>query len=83
MEGCQSGKNTDAGLKSIRIELENLVCERSYDDLQVTLPQVAGVKDVDIDRKLKAAFIDYDPTKINEQQIIEKISEVGCRIQEF
>lgn len=83
MEGCQSGKNTDAGLKSIRIELENLVCERSYDDLQVTLPQVAGVKDVDIDRKLKAAFIDYDPAKINEQQIIEKISEVGCRIQEF
>ena len=83
MEGCQSGKNTDAGLKSIRIELENLVCERSYDDLQVTLPQVAGVKDVDIDRKLKAAFIDYDPIKINEQQIIEKISEVGCKIQEF
>ena len=83
MEGCQSGKNTDAGLKSIRIELENLVCERSYDDLQVTLPQVAGVKDVDIDRKLKAAFIDYDPVKINEQQIIDKISEVGCRIQEF
>ncbi len=83
MEGCQSGKNTDAGLKSIRIELENLVCERSYDDLQVTLPQVAGVKDVDIDRKLKAAFIDYDPVKINEQQIIEKISEVGCKIQEF
>lgn len=83
MEGCQGGKKNDGEIKSIRIELENLVCERSYDDLQTTLPQVAGVKDVDIDRKLKAAFIDYDPATISQQQIIEKISEVGCRIQEF
>lgn len=82
MEGCQSGKN-NTEIKSVRIELESLVCERSYDDLEVTLPQVKGIADVDIDRKLKAAFIDYDPLKISERQIMEKISEVGCRIQEF
>ena len=82
MEGCQGGK-TDIDLKSIKIQLEDLVCERSYDDLEITLPQLAGVKDVDIDRKLKAVFIDYDPLKISEQQIINKISEAGCKIQEF
>lgn len=82
MEGCQGGK-TDSEVKSIRIELEALVCDRSYDDLEVSLAQVPGIKDIDIDRKLKAAFIDYDPVKINEQQITEKISQVGCRIQEL
>lgn len=82
MEGCQGGKN-DGEVKSIRIELDALVCERSYDDLEVSLMKVAGIKDVDIDRKLKAAFIDYDPVRISEEQIIEHITQVGCRIQEF
>ena len=83
MEGCQGGKKTDSGVESIRIELESLVCERSYDDLEVSLMQSEGIKDVDIDRKLKAAFIDYDPLKISKEQIISKITETGCRIQEF
>lgn len=82
MEGCQGGKK-DGEIRSIKIELESLVCEGSYDDLEVSLPQVKGITDVDIDRKLKAAFIDYDPLKIDEKQIVDKISEVGCKIQEF
>ncbi len=82
MDGCQGGKN-DRETKSLRIELENLVCERSYDDLEVTLPRVQGIVDVDVDRKLKAAFIDYDPAHITEKQIVEHITEVGCRVQEF
>lgn len=82
MEGCQGGKN-DSELKSIRIDLENLVCERSYDDLEVSLIQTQGIVDVDIDRNLKAAFIDFDPLKTSEESIISKITEVGCRIQEF
>jgi hypothetical protein len=50
-------------VKSIKIELESLVCEGSYKDLELSLPQVAGVIDVDIYKKLKAAFRDYDPYK--------------------
>jgi copper chaperone CopZ len=82
MDGCQGGKN-EKETKSIRIDLENLVCERSYDDLEITLARVHGIVDVDIDRKIKAAFIDYDPSVISEKQIIERITEVGCKIQEF
>lgn len=82
MEGCQGGKK-DTELKSIKIELKDLVCEGSYDDLELSLPKVAGVLDVDIDRKLKAAFIDYDPLRISEAQIVKRIAEVGCKIQEF
>lgn len=82
MEGCQGGKK-DAELKSVKIELEALVCEGSYDDLEAVLSQAAGIEDIDIDKNLKAAFIDYDPLKISEQQIIKKISEIGCKIQEF
>lgn len=83
MEGCQGSKKVESEVKSIKIELEDLVCERSYDDLETVLLQVPGIRDVDIDRKLKAAFIDYDYDKISEKQIIEKISQVGCKIQEF
>lgn len=79
MDGCQGGKN-DTEIKSVRIELENLVCEGSYEDLVVSLPKVEGIVDVDIDRKLKAAFIDYDPIRISMEQIHARISEVGCRI---
>lgn len=82
MEGCQGGKK-DTELKSIKIELKDLVCEGSYDDLELSLPKVAGVLDADIDRKLKAAFIDYDPLRISEAQIVKRIAEVGCKIQEF
>ena len=82
MEGCQSGKN-DNVISSIKIELESLVCEGSYDDLAISLPKVAGIVDVDIDRKMKAAFIDFDPQRITEKHIKEKIAEVGCKIQEF
>jgi Copper chaperone len=83
MEGCQGGKKIESEVKSLKIELESLVCERSYDDLEAVLLQVPGIKDVDIDRRLKAAFIDYDYDKISEKQIVEKISQVGCKIQEY
>lgn len=83
MEGCQGGKKKDNELKSIKIELESLVCDGSYNDLELSLPKVAGIADVDIDRDLKAAFIDYDPEIITEEAIVDAIAEVGCRIQEF
>lgn len=82
MEGCQTGKNNKE-IKSIKIQLEDLVCEQSYNDLEITLPSVQGIMDLDIDKSQKIAYVDYDPEIISEKQINDRIAEIGCRIQDF
>lgn len=82
MEGCQGGRK-DTEVKSLKVPLKSLVCDGSYQDLEATLAHVAGIVDADIDKKLKVAYIDYDLLKISQEQIMEKISQVGCRVQEF
>lgn len=80
MEGCQNPKKQEKGVNSVKIPLENLICEGSYDGLAKELPTVQGILEVDIDKNLKQAFIDYDEGKITPTEIRNKISEFGCRI---
>lgn len=83
MEGCQVSKKNDFNIKTLKVELEKLVCTWSYDSLESSLLLMEGITDIDLDRELKTVYVDYDPMKISEKQIIEEISRIGCRIQEF
>ena len=82
MDGCQGGRN-DKEAKSIKIELSSLVCDRSYDDLEISLSNLKGIIDVDLDRKTHMVFVDYDPTALSEHKITDLVSAIGCRVQDF
>lgn len=73
MDGCQVGKD-EKRMASVKIELENLACKSSYEELKKNLLSVKGIVDVDIDKTMQAAFIDFENDKITQQQILDKIS---------
>lgn len=82
MDGCQGGKN-DKETKSIKIDLSSLVCNNSYDDLEITLTNLKGIIDVDLDRNTHTVFVDYDPAALTDHRIMELVGGIGCRVQDF
>ncbi len=73
MDGCQVGKD-EKKMASVKMGLENLKCNGTYDELKEALLNVKGIVEVDVDLDLDTVFIDYESDKITQQQVLDRIA---------
>ena len=71
-----SGAGATAGAK-VTIPVSGMTCAACSSRIQRTLSKTTGVTEANVNLMLKNAVVQFDPTAISAEQLVEKIRETG------
>lgn len=66
-----------AGGASVSLHVEGMTCPSCKVAVRTALTKLEGVKDARVDVAKKNATVDYDPTKVTPQQLIDAVNRLG------
>src|SRR5260370_7205158 len=62
------------GTKSVTLRVEKMVCSACSARVTKVLQQLDGVKAAKVDLKAKGAVVEYHPTKLTPQQLVDPVN---------
>jgi mercuric transport protein len=66
-----------AGGASVSLHVEGMTCASCKVAVRTALTKLEGVKDARVDVANKTATVDYDPTKVTLQQLVDAVNRLG------
>jgi copper chaperone CopZ len=62
---------------SVSLHVEGMTCASCKVAVRTALTKLGGVKDAKVDVATKSATIDYDPTKVTLQELVDAVNRLG------
>lgn len=67
-------------MQSITLNVEGMTCQGCVNAISTALKQTDGIKEVQVSLENHHATINFDPTKIQTDQIKQSIEEAGFEV---
>jgi len=68
-----------AAVRKVNLRVEKMACSACAARVTKVLQQLDGVKDAKVDLNAKGAVVEYDPTKLTPQQLVDAVNDAGFR----
>lgn len=75
----EQARAENAGGASVSLHVEGMTCASCKVAVRTALTKLDGVKDAIVDVAKKSATVDYDPTKVTPQQLVDAVNRLGYR----
>ncbi|WP_242336650.1 MULTISPECIES: heavy-metal-associated domain-containing protein [unclassified Anaeromyxobacter] len=75
--GYASAEDTAAGSATVSLHVEGMTCASCRVAVRTALSKLDGVKDARVDVDRKSAAIDFDPTRVTPQQMVDAVNRLG------
>lgn len=66
-----------AGTAAVALHVEGMTCPSCKVAVRTAITRLAGVKDAKVDVAQKSATVEYDPSKVSPQQIVDAVNRLG------
>lgn len=70
-------EDTAAGSATVSLHVEGMTCASCRVAVRTALSKLDGVKDARVDVDRKSAAIDFDPTRVTPQQMVDAVNRLG------
>lgn len=67
------------GKKSVTLAVEGMTCGACSVAVKTALKKLDGVKDASVSYADKRAVVEYDPTKVTPNQMVEAVTKLGYK----
>ncbi len=75
--GHTRGEATVAGSATVSLRVEGMTCASCKVAVRTALSKLDGVNEARVDVARKSATIDYDPTRVTPQQMVDAVNRLG------
>lgn len=65
------------GSAAVPLHVEGMTCPSCKVAVRTALKKLDGVKDARVDVAAKSATVEYDPTKVTPQQLVDAVNQLG------
>lgn len=62
---------------TVALRVEGMTCSTCKVAVRTALSKLDGVKDANVDVAQKSATVEYDPTKLSPQQMVDAVNRLG------
>ncbi len=66
-----------AGSATVSLHVEGMTCASCKVAVRTALSKLDGVKGAKVDVTKKSAIVDYDPTRVTPQQMVDAVNRLG------
>lgn len=78
-EPASAGGAAVAGSATTTLRVGGMSCASCRVAVRTALSKLDGVKDAKVDMANKSATVEYDPSKVTPQQLVDAVNRLGCR----
>lgn len=64
-------------MEKVTLKIDGMHCGACAAGIQMLVSQMDGVKSVFVDYEGKKGDVEFDPAKVNKEQIVKAIAELG------
>ena len=64
-------------VRSTALRIDGMTCASCSITVRLAIKKLPGVRDVKVSAEAKTAVVDYDPTKVTPEQMIEAVDRAG------
>jgi copper chaperone CopZ len=61
----------------VKLNIEGMHCDGCAETIKASLEETAGVRDVDVTFKRKAAIVDFDDNVVQLDTLLRKVQDLG------
>ena len=76
-ERASAGGAAVAGSATTTLRVDGMTCPSCKVAVRTALSKLGGVKDAKVDVANKSATVEYDPSKVTPQQLVDAVNRLG------
>ncbi len=69
----------DSDLKTMKLQVEGIVCTGCAEDMEIVLKDMDGIDDVSVDYSSGIITIEYDPDEVGDNELYIKVQKFGFK----
>ncbi len=75
--GRARAEGATAGTATVALHVEGMTCPSCKVAVRTAITRLAGVRDAKVDVAQKSATVEYDPSKVSPQQMVDAVNRLG------